>query len=85
MKKELFESIVSCNESKDSQKHMKETIDTYAIHNRIVDAFDDLYEAAGSPKAFATIVTDALNNSMVSDEQIKALADELHDYITTNC
>lgn len=85
MKDELFESIASCNESKDNQKHMKETVDTYAIHNRIVDAFDDLYEAAGSPKTFATIVTDALNNSMVSDEEIKALADELHDYITTNC
>lgn len=83
MKEELFESIVNCNES--NKKHMKETIDTYAIHNRIVDAFDDLYEAVGSPKAFATIVTDALNNSMVSDEEIKALADELHDYITTNC
>lgn len=85
MKKELFESIVNCNESKDNQKHMKETIDTYAIHNKIVDAFDDLYETAGSPKAFATIVTDALSNSMVSDEEIKALADELHDYITANC
>lgn len=83
MKEELFESIVNCNES--NKKHMKETIDTYAIHNRIVDAFDDLYEAAGSPKAFATIVTDALNNSSVSDEEIKALANELHDYITTNC
>lgn len=85
MKKELFERIFNCNESKDNQKRMKETIDAYAIHNRIVDAFDDLYEAAGSPKVFATIVTDALNNSMVSDEEIKALADELHDHITTNC
>lgn len=64
---------------------MKQTIDTYAIHNRVVDAFDDLYEAAGSPKAFATIITDALNNSSVSDEEIKALANELHDYITANC
>ena len=85
MKAELFESIVSCNESKDNQKHMKETIDTYAIHNAIVDSFNDLYEAAGSPKAFATIVTDALSNSDVSDDEIKALAEELHDYITTNC
>ena len=85
MKDELFESIFNCNESKDNQKHMKETIDSYAIHNRIVDAFDDLFEAAGSPKAFATIVTDALSNSDVSDDEIKALAEELHDYITTNC
>lgn len=85
MKDELFESIVNCNESKDNQKHMKETIDSYAIHNRIVDAFDDLFEAAGSPKAFATIVTDALSNSICSDDDIKALADELHEYISENC
>ncbi len=75
MKDELFESIVSCDEN--SKKHMKETIDSYAIHNKMVDAFDDLYETAGSPSAFATIVTDALNNSSVPVEFIEALAEEL--------
>ncbi len=82
MKEDLFESIVSCNKS--NQKRMKESGDSYVIHNKIVDAFDELYEAVGSPKAFATIVTDALNNSNVSDEEIKALAEELKDYIATN-
>lgn len=75
MKEELFESIVACDEN--NQKHMKETVDTYAIHNKIVDAFDDLYEAAGSPSAFATIVTDALNNSSVPQDFIEALAEAL--------
>lgn len=85
MKEELFESIVNCNESKDNQKHMKETIDTYAIHNRLTDAFNDLYEVESSPKEFAFIITGALSNSDISDDEIKALADELHNYISENC
>lgn len=77
MTEELFESIASCNEN--TQKHMKETIDTYAIHNKLVDALDDLYEAAGSPMTFTIIVTDALNNSSVPIEYIKALIDKLKE------
>lgn len=85
MKDKLFESIVSCNESKDNQKHMKETINIYNVHNAIVESFNDLYEAAGSPKVFATVVTDALSNSDISDDEIKALASEIQEYISENC
>ncbi len=85
MKEELFESIIDCNESKCNKKHMKETINIYNVHNAIVESFNDLYEAAGSPKEFATIVTDALSNSDISDDEIKALANELKEYISENC
>ena len=77
MKEELFESIIGCNEN--SQKHMKETIDTYAIHNKLVDALDDLYETAGSSMTFAIIVSDALVNSSVPIEHIKALIEKLKE------
>ncbi len=79
MTEELFESIASCNEN--TQKHMKETIDTYAIHNNLVDALDDLYEAAGSPMTFAIVASDALTNSSVPIEHIKALIDKLKDRV----
>lgn len=79
MTEELFESIASCNEN--TQKHMKETIDTYAIHNQLVDALDDLYEAAGSPMTFAIVASDALTNSSVPIEHIKALIDKLKDRV----
>lgn len=77
MIEELFECIASCNEN--TQKHMKETIDTYDIHNNLVDAFDDLYEAAASSMTFAIIVSDALANSSVPIEHIKALIDKLKE------
>lgn len=79
MTKELFESIASCNEN--NQKHMKETIDTYDIHNKLVDALDDLYEAAGSPMTFAIVASDALTNSSVPIEHIKALIERLKDRV----
>lgn len=79
MTKELFESIASCNEN--TQKHMKETIDTNAILDKLVDALDDLYEAAGSPMTFAIVASDALTNSSVPIEHIKALIEKLKDRV----
>lgn len=79
MTEELFESIASCNEN--TQKHMKETIDTYDIHNRLVDALDDLYEAAGSSMTFAIVTSDALANSSVPIEHIKALIEKLKERV----
>lgn len=79
MKEELFESIASCNEN--TQKHMKETIDTNAILDKLVDAFDDLYEATGSSMIFAIVASDALINSSVPIEHTKALIARLKDRV----
>lgn len=79
MTEELFESIASCNEN--TQKHMKETIDTNAILDKLVDAFDDLYEAAGSSMTFAIVASDALINSSVPIEHTKALINRLKDRV----
>ncbi len=77
MKEELFESIASCN--KNTQKHMKETIDTSAILDNLENAFDDLYEATGSSMVFTIVVSDALINSRVPIKYIKELIDKLND------
>lgn len=96
MKKELFESILNersnigayegsilLNPTK--TEGPKKSSVSISTHYKITGAFDDLYDEADSPKEFATVIVESLVNSQISDDEIKALADELKDYISTNC
>lgn len=76
-KNELFEQIV--NQKLSNQKLNEETNRDFldGLQNKLIDLFDTLYKNTDDPDEWALIVSAALEDSIISAQDIEALRDRI--------
>ena len=77
LKNKLFEQIV--NQKLSNQKLNEETNRDFldGLQNKLIDLFDTLYKNTDDPDEWASIVSAALEDSIISAQDIDALRDRI--------